>query len=475
MSPESDRVDGPLAQWAAAWPARPAIIEGDLRLSFAELERAVAERAQALATEDVPQAVLVSHAGSTAQRLVELLGIVRSGRCAAVADPDWPASVRERVLQQLPCAPAPAGTPNGRTPFYIGYTSGSTGQPKGFLRDHRSWVESFRACLDAFGPAAAGPLLAPGGISHSLFLFGMLFGLWTGGGVVVQPRFSASRAWASLRDGQATSLIAVPSQLLVMLEHARRRAMEPLPGVQLVMISGARWMRQHTPALRALLPQARIVEFYGASETSFIAWTDADEQAPADAVGRPFPTVEIDIRRAPGDPGAGLIFVRSPMLFTGYVGGGNDPTAALRDGDWLSVRDMGWLDDAGRLRLVGRQNRMIVTSGKNLFPEEVEAVLAAFPGVVWASVQALADEVRGAAVVALIPATGDGPPTAAALTAWCRERLDPHKVPRRFLVCDDWPLTAGGKTDHARLASRLRAWAEGSAGAASTPCLHPLP
>lgn len=473
MAVGAELVDAPLSQWTASSPARPAIIEGGLRLSFAALERAVADRARSLDAEEAPQAVLVSDAGSTAQRLVDFLGIVRSGRCAAVADPEWPPAVRERVLQHLPRTPVPADPPDGGTPFYIGYTSGSTGQPKGFLRDHRSWVESFRACRGTFGPAAAGPLLAPGGMSHSLFLFGMLFGLWTGGGIVVQPRFSAARAWASLRDGQASVLVAVPSQLLVMLEHARRRALPPLDGVRLVMISGARWMRQHTPALRALLPQARIVEFYGASETSFIAWMDADEQAPADAVGRPFATVQLDIRHQPSDAEAGLIFVRSPMLFTGYVGGGDDPTAALRDGDWLSVRDMGWLDDAGRLRLAGRQNRMIVTSGKNLFPEEVEAVLATFPGLSAASVQALPDEVRGAAVVALIPASAGDPPTAAALAAWCRQRLDAHKIPRRFLRCDDWPLTAGGKTDHAELARRLRAWAEGSTDA--PPCLRPLP
>ena len=97
MSAGPDRVDAPLAQWAAAWPARPALIEGDLQLSFAELEQAVADRARALAPE-MPQAVWVSDAGSTAQRLVEFLAIVRSGRCAAVADPDWPAPVRERVL-----------------------------------------------------------------------------------------------------------------------------------------------------------------------------------------------------------------------------------------------------------------------------------------------------------------------------------------------------------------------------------------
>ena len=473
-------VDGMLARWAQATPDRAAIIEGDHRLRFGELERATAQHAATLVGARAPATVLLEDHGSTTQRLVEFLGIVRSGRCAAVADRGWPEVVRARVRQALPAQPSDICAADGSSPFYIGYTSGSTGHPKGFMRDHRSWVESFRVCIEAFGPEARGCVLAPGGLSHSLFLFGMLLGLWTGGGVVVQPRFSAGRALSSLLNGEASSLVAVPSQLIMMLEHAQRRSLPPIDSVRLVMISGARWMRQRTPQLRALFPNARLVEFYGASETSFVAWMEADENAPANAVGKPFPNVEVDIRKQSGCDAAGMIFVRSPMLFNTYVGA-HDETAAVRDNGWLSVRDMGYLDDEGRLCLVGRQNRMIVTSGKNLFPEEVEAVLATFHGVQAASVHGLADAVRGRAVVALLNLGSEiqpAAPDAAALMTWCRERLDPYKVPRRFLVCENWPLTASGKTDHVALAQTVEAWGDmqddSPADPESTPWLQVL-
>jgi acyl-CoA synthetase (AMP-forming)/AMP-acid ligase II len=351
--------------------------------------------------------------------------------------------------------------------------------PKGFRRHHRSWAESFRVCLQEFGPDASACILAPGRDAHSLFLFGMLLGLWTGGGVVVQERFSASAALDSLRSGLTPSLITAPSQLVLMLDVARHKALQPIEAVRLIMISGARWMRHRTAELRALFPRARIVEFYGASETSFIAWMDTDDSTPAAVVGRPFSNVELQIRAAPGqlpnESAAGLIYVRSPMLFMDYVGADDAATAALRDGDWLSVRDLGALDDQGRLCLAGRQNRMIVTQGKNLFAEELEAVLESHPAIALASVHGLEDARRGAQVVAIIQWTAaDGErPDALQLVAWCRQSLEFFKAPKKFFVCADWPRTASGKTDHPRLARSLQPMA--SAVATDTPCLRALP
>ena len=452
-----DLVHGTLARVAESFPDRIAISEGPARLTFAQLHAAVLQRAEAIAAGEKPAIVFIGLADSITASLVDFLATVHSGRCAAVADPGWPADLRQQLEGMLAGPPAARVQASPESDFYIGFTSGSTGMPKGFMRSHRSWANSFRVCQQAFGIAASGRILAPGGISHSLFLFGMLLGVWTGGGVVVQPRFSAAQALATLAEGQTPSLVAVPSQLVVMLEHARRRNMPAIEAVQLVMISGARWMRQRTPELRALFPNARIVEFYGASETSFVAWTEADEHLPDTVVGRPFDGVELEIRhRAPGEE-AGLIFVRSAMLFNRYVGDNNDATAALREGGWLSVRDMGYLDDAGRLVLVGRQQRMIVTAGKNLFAEEVEACLSRFPGVAAASVQGLADPLRGRQVVAWVrPEAGvlDEALSQPLLAAWCREHLEAYKLPRRFRVCRDWPLTAGGKTDHPALAAR---------------------
>jgi long-chain acyl-CoA synthetase len=469
---EAGLVDSPLAEWARARPQASALGNGKSSLSFAELDALVAQRASLLAQVDAPATVKVDGPATTLERLVEFLAVLRSGRCAAVIDTDWPAPLRESVDTLIGALPREL-TPNSpEAPFYIGFTSGSTGRPKGFRRNHRSWVESFRACLDTFGPDVAAGILAPGSITHSLFLFGMLLGIWSGGGVVVQERFSAARALATLRLGRTPCLIAVPSQLLLMIALAARRRIEPVEEVRLILISGARWARNRTSELQAVFPNARIIEFYGASETSFVAWMRADADSPPEVVGRPFPGVEIDVRGDGAEPG--LIFVRSSMLFTDYIGTA-DSTAAIRDGEWLSIRDMGHVDAQGRLCLVGRQHRMIVTQGKNLFPEEVEAVLMSHPEIVHASVHGMADPLRGMQVVAVLQIA----PQAATFQAqkmmdWCRAQLEAYKTPKRYFTCAHWPLTAGGKTDHVALSQALLRLPQEACATTNLPCLQAL-
>jgi acyl-CoA synthetase (AMP-forming)/AMP-acid ligase II len=433
--------------------------DGHTQLTFAQLHAAVVQHADTLIQQHAPATVFVDDQLSIIQQMVAFMGIIHSGRCAAVSDPDWPSAVRDNVRRELGTAltePSHTHAATPTSPFYIGFTSGSTGVPKGFRRHHLSWTESLRVCLDTFGPDAASGVIAPGRFSHSLFLFGMVLGLWNGAGVVVQERFSAPRLLETLRSGRTPCLVAVPSQLLLMLELAARRQLAPIEGVRLILISGARWMRDRTDALQALFPKARIVEFYGASETSFMAWMDADASAPPHAVGKPFSNVEIDIRQPQPPLGTGQIFVRSPMLFTDYVGAANDHTAAVREGEWLSVRDMGYVDAQGYLCLVGRENRMVVTQGKNLFPEEVESVLLSSAAVAQASVLGVPDAMRGQQVVAIVCASNAAADVSAhALAELCRAHLESYKVPKRFFVCTDWPMTASGKTDHSALAHQL--------------------
>ena len=475
-----DLVHAPLADWALLRGDVVAIRDGAQTLTFAQLHAAVTQRAQGIAKAQAPATLWVNSGLSLIDSLVDFLAIISSGRCAAVADPDWRPVVQQMVSQALPTHAAELPAPQPASPFYVGYTSGSTGIPKGYMRDHQSWTHSFRACLDEFGPDAGSCILAPGKDSHSLFLFGMLLGLWTGAGVVVQTQFSAARALDTLRSGLTPCLVAVPSQLMLMVEVARRRGGGPIDAVRLILISGSRWIRSRTAALRELFPQARIIEFYGASETSFIAWMDTDDSVPMQVVGRPFKNVELQIRHdtsgSASEPrnGVGLIYVRSPMVFMGYVGGRDDDTAAIRDGAWLSVRDLGYLDAQGRLCLAGRQSRMIVTRGKNLFAEELETVLETHPAVASASVHGVDDALRGRQIVAILKLKADAArPSRLQLAAWCRQCLEDYKSPRHYFVCDTWCVTASGKTDHRALAKLLPHDAD-AAAFRELPCLTPL-
>lgn len=434
--PDFPTVTAPIGHWAHIRPDAVALSDGTRALSFADLDTAVQRKA---ALVDGPSYGWVLD-GSPLDGLIGFCAIAATGRAGVIADSDWPDVQRGSIRAALSQSPFAGGTARPESPFYIGFTSGSTGVPKGFMRSHRSWTESFSAAVSAFGPGARDPVLAPGRLSHSLFLFAALLGLRTGAGVHVQDRFSPVRCLDLLASGAARCLVAVPSQLLALADIADRRGQAAIPHTRLVLASGACWMRRETPRIRALFPEARFIEFYGASETSFIAWTDSDPALPDSCVGRPFEGVELSIRDD-------LIFVRSKMLFAGYVTG--DDGSLLRDGDWISVRDMGFLDAEGRLHLLGRQRRMIVTAARNIFPEEIEAVLERHPAVAAASVAAAPDRLRGHVLVAFLQPRA--PVDVAALVAHCQTALPGWKVPRRFVFRDDWPHTASGKTDHAAL------------------------
>ena len=538
----ADLVHGPLLRWAREHPDWPAIIQDAhgshaRQLDFGQLLTAVEERGAARTSRPLGNNVLLTSTADPLALLIDFLAVIRTGRCAAVADPDWPTEVHARMEASLrdmgDQSPAPSPPPTPETPFYIGFTSGSTGLPKGFRRHHHSWAETFRITLQTFGPVAAGRVLAPGRMSHSLFLFGALLGLWSGGGTSVQSRFSAGRTLATLADGSCPVMVSVPSQLLMLLTAARRRRLGPIPQLKLLLISGARWAHENTAPLQALFPQARIITFYGASETSYVSWMQATPDAPPQAVGRPFGNVQVHIgpadtlpqasssgssmlssatttppssppvshtsppasstiSSAPSDvaspltsgdhadpttrPQPGLIWIRSPMLFIDYVNG-QDATAARRVGEWLTVRDIGWQDAQGNLYLVGRENRMIVTQARNLFPEEVEARLMAHPDIAQAAVLGLPDPQRGQVVHAVLMRPSDDgshapsmtgsaeaeapalvPLTAAPadLVAWCHQALESYKVPRHWWRWQGkWPMTASGKTDLAALRHAL--------------------
>ena len=464
----SELVHGRLQRWASELRERIALDDGQRTLTFAELQAAVERIRCELDTREAPGVVLLEDDARSLDRVVRFLAIVASGRCAAVADPDWPASARAAVRVSIGEGHVLPERLRPEDPFYIGFTSGSTGRPKGFRRSHSSWTESFRICIETFGADAASRIAAPGRMSHSLFLFGILLGLWSGAGALIQDRFSPELLLRQLYRGDVRCLLLVPSQLVIMLDWAVHHARPPVHDVRLILISGARWSRSRTSEVRNLFPRARIVEFYGSSETSFIAWMDADANAPPGLVGTPFANVELRIRPCPRGGEAGLIYVRSPMVFMDYACTAEDPTAAHRDGSWLSVHDVGKLDGAGRLHLVGRRHRMIVTQGKNLFPEEVEAVLALHPSVVAVSVHGVAHPIRGQEVVAAVKLRPGCDVEASCLARWCRNRLEPFKVPRSFLTCKSWPMTAGGKTDHPCIARLLQSF-EASA------CLRQLP
>jgi long-chain acyl-CoA synthetase len=336
----------------------------------------------------------------------------------------------------------PVGT---EAEFYWGMTSGTTGEPKLFARSHRSWLESFAAAEQVFAFPPAAKVLVPGPLSHSLFLYGAVHALCRGHTVIAPGAFRPDRAAAAAAE--ADCIYAVPAMLADMLDCGLADS-----GQQLIFCGGAKLPAELRRLCEARLPRADLIEFYGASETSFISYASTSRPAPAVSVGRPFPGVSVEIRRADGRPvpaGAeGEVHVASPMLFSRYVG---MPPAE----DWFTAGDIGFLDPAGCLHLTGRVNRIINSRALKIRPEPIEQALMELPGVLRAAVVALPDPARGAIAVAAVEFAAGASLPRRVLSQHCRTRLGDRFSPHRYYQADALPLTRSGKIAFATLRDAL--------------------
>jgi len=204
---------------------------------------------------------------------------------------------------------------------------------------------------------------------------------------------------------------------------------------------------------------APLVTRYSCTEAGIglgTALDDPEEDAIV-SVGRPLPGVELavlDDADRPVTPGeVGSVCLRSPAAMTGYW---RDPVAtraAFTDDGFVRTGDLGWVDDRGRLRLVGRSKEMYVRGGYNVYPVEVESVLSTAPDVAAVAIASRPDDVMGEIGVAcVVPRDPAHPPTLERLRAFASDRLAKHKLPEAVVIVDALPLTPAEKVDRRALA-----------------------
>lgn len=427
---------------AAAKSDAPALICDQAAVSGRDLAAGI-ENAARLVRHAVHVVEMRNDAGS----IMSFLGGVRAGRASAVFDPGWPRKMRDELLGALETDPVPTGAEDPGADFYIGFTSGSTGTPKGFRRSAQSWIDSFDAANRAFGIGAGDTVVALGNLIHSLFMFGVLHGLYVGARTRMLATFRPDRALQILGEEKSAVVYATPTHLQLLAAEAAKRG-AALPGVSCVLSAGAPLAGVSGEGLKRLFPNARVFDFYGASELSFVTYATLGRTPPG-SVGKPFPGVDIGILDSEGNAcpagETGHIFVASPFAFSGYVNAADD--TLRRNGKAISIGDMGYLDEAGNLFLSGRADRMIVSAARNVHPEHIEAVLNANPSVAASAVVGIDDSTLGKRLVAAVVPKSGAELTRAKLSRWCRERLVAGEVPSRFVGLPDLPMTAAGKPD----------------------------
>lgn len=332
--------------------------------------------------------------------------------------------------------------------FYAGFTSGSCGAPKQFARTQFSWLKSFEAGQADFPFTGEETAVIAGPIHHSLFLYGTAFALFCGQPVLLMDKFLPQQVAIELNKLDSFVFYAVPT----MLEALRTE--QPVVSKGLVFLSGAGWAAERKREWNDNHPKAPMYEFYGASELSFVSYmTPEDYKVRPASSGRPSTGVTVHIRSEGKQLGAnqiGTVFVKSPMLFSGYRQG-NTWHLDIEEGGFYTVGDAGYVDEDGYLYLIGREQFMIITGGVNVYPEEIEKIVSKCPGVSRAAVTSVPDTRLGEKIVCLY----SGRAAAGEVRSFVKKILSVQKLPRHWLHVHELPMTTNGKI--ARKALRKKA------------------
>jgi fatty-acyl-CoA synthase len=353
----------------------------------------------------------------------------------------------ERVVEDAiaQTSDAPLDPPGDPSRFVI-LTSGTTGTPKGAQRESPGSLAPLAVLLAMIPMRSERTTVIAAPLFHSWGFANFLFGLALGSTYVLSRRFDPEATLAMAADNNADALVVVPVMLqrIMELDGAILDSYE-LPKLRVTAASGSslpgdlatRWMDAFGDNL---------YNFYGTTEVGWatIARPEDMRAAPGTA-GRPPRGTSIELLDAEGSPvpggETGRIFVGNEMSFEGYTGGGGKDTV---DG-MLSSGDVGHFDAGGRLFIDGRDDEMIVSGGENVFPREVEDLLAAHEAIDEAAVIGVDDEKFGQRLKAFVVISSKGELDEAEVKGYIKENLARYKVPREVEFLDELPRNPTGK------------------------------
>jgi long-chain acyl-CoA synthetase len=507
------RVADVIRRAAQRRPAVVALRHDDRALTYAELDERSSRLAQALLGLGIRTGARVAYLGRSAPEVIELL--LAASKIGAVIVPlNWRLAPRELagVLEdsQSPLLIADAGylqtaealraeasrplalrvvgcehpdayepwlgahdavDPGGRgDPSDVivqMYTSGTTGVPKGVLTTHRN-LAAAAATSSRWGFTPDTISLTPLPLFHIGGIGWVYCGLWHGATTILVSEFKAGTVLDILERRRVTNPIFVPTmlQMLTAVPGAADRDYSELRSI----VYGAAPMT--TTALRAALRTfgCELIGLYGLTESTggvvHLDGSDHDADGPRQhllrSAGRPYEWVElriVDLSTGEDLPAhsVGEVWLRAPNVMSGYFHRPAETAAALTADGWLRTGDGGYLDDEGYLFLTDRVKDMIVSGGENVYPIEVEEVLAQHPDVADVAVIGVPDEHWGEAVKALVIGRAGHVPSPGDLLAFARARLAGYKLPRSIEVVEDLPRTPTGKVLKRELRERYAA------------------
>ncbi len=405
----------------------------------------------------------------------------REGVDAAIYDEEFAATV-DRALADKPDAtrivawtdgPVPAGLKKleqliaehlgqqprrtGRKAKMILLTSGTTGSPKGAKQSGGgAGIGTLKAILDRTPWRAEETIVIVAPMFHAWGFSQLIFAASMACTIVTRRKFDPEATLDLIDRHRATGLAVVPvmfDRIMELPEDVRNRY-----NCRSLRFAAASGSRMRPDVVIAFMDQFGDVIYnnYNATEAGMIATaTPADLRAAPDTAGKPAGGTEIrildpDFNEVPTGE-VGTIYVRNDTQFDGYTSGATKDFHA----GYMSSGDVGYLDENGRLFVVGRDDEMIVSGGENVYPIEVEKTLAGHPEVAEAAVIGVDDEQYGQRLAAFVVLAPGATATAETLKQHVRENLANYKVPREISLIDELPRGSTGKILRAELQSRV--------------------
>ena len=460
--PERKIIHDPTAGWVSAGDLldRSAVIARRLANAGVEQgDRVLLSAASSVELVAAHTAVLrlgaVAMPTNGAYRADEVSHVVADARpkVAIVDQPEWTEWIRScdsTVLVTDPSVDLEEGSAvrldqvEGRASALIGYTSGTTGRPKGAVLSHRNLLASVRALEIAWRwqPEDLLVLALPLFHMHGLGV-GLHGSLAVGAQAVLLPEFDVTAVFDAINQHEASMFFGVPTMYNRLVESPRAPELNRLR----LCVSGSAPLAADLHQRIYEVSGQRVLERYGMTETVMLVSNPYEEERRPGAVGFPLPGVEVRLKGQPPE-----IQVKGPNVFQGYWERPEANEEAF-DGDWFRTGDLGALDVDGYLSIVGRAKELIISGGFNVYPREVEDVISQHEAIRECAVVGETDDEWGEAVVAFVVADRDLEDDE--IKNFVGERLADYKRPQRTYRTDALPRNALGKVQKHRLKEQL--------------------
>ncbi|MEU6641150.1 AMP-binding protein [Saccharomonospora sp. NPDC046836] len=493
MTAEAGNVADLLATVASDRPEQTALIDtvADTALTWPEIDSAASTQARRLQEAGLrPGDRVALRLPTSIEFAVAFFAVTRAGGIAVPVSPQAPdaelgqvlddsgarlllsagaeeladgVTVLTPVVEVAPAEPLIASG-GGEDIAALMYTSGTTGGPRGVMLSHRALLTNV-AQLHSLPTRLAEPgdrVLIAIPLHHIYGLGpGLLSAVATGATAVLAPRFDVHKALAACAAHRVSVIVGVPAMYTEFARLPADEVKQALATARL-LVSGAAPLRPDVLAAIRAATGLAVYEGYGLTEAApVVTSTLVTGNAKPGSVGHPLPGVEVRLVDSDGTPGpvaldpedpadafpddtggTGLVAIHGDNLLTGYwPDGAHGPDA---DG-WFRTGDVGYLDTDGDLHLVDRANDLIIVNGFNVYPREVEDVIAALPEVAEVAVVGLLDERTGEAVKAVVvPAAGVALSEQQVMQA-CETTLARYKVPSTVEFAHELPRSPTGK------------------------------